>query len=97
MNTCANKIVTKKTNKPWIRAGFCNTTSVSAWPKPPTFGLFVKAWSALTVSPTFTKSYGPGGIDVVTSSPLVALITTEYPPLPSIGAIDEIVPAAGEV
>ena len=56
----------RKTIKPITRKGFCNTISASACPKPPTFGLFVKGWSALTVSPTFTNNVGPGGTVSVT-------------------------------
>jgi hypothetical protein len=55
-----------------MRIGFCNKSSDSSCPKPPTFGSIFKGWSVFTKSPSLASKDNPGGTscDVVVPSVL---------------------------
>lgn len=67
-------IVKKNAIIPFTLAGLCNTISVSVWPKPPTFGSTVNAWSAANNCPSLTTRSGPDGTETVTTSPRLDFI-----------------------
>ena len=79
-NICASVTVIKNAIILLILVGFCNTISVSFWPKPPALGSLVRFWPATSLLPSLTINFKPFGISSFISSPSVFSIVKEKPP-----------------